>query len=502
MESIIKEINLFMTIHFSQHKLIGLTALCSAIALDYFVFASMFHEEIPNGLAFLFAEGIFLLGLLIVAKVTEKTLFPLWYFCAFFALIGSLAPFVTNSEIGLYIATTEILLANTLLIISFLNTKNVPSRFFELINWTIVQPFEKLVKGVACVFEKIGMFWKQRNNKERAIVIGIPAALVTLLLLSQTDPLLAEIVDRLAEFLPDFFFAHLFTIFFVALGLFILLLGPTLPEADIAPYPQHHQSPIAWSLVLGLLNVPLAIFVGSQLATYLLQKMGTMDFALTYSEYATRGVVEACVATLLCSTAVALAWSKEEKNQEKLMVPTGIMACALILVTIVAETRVLNYIQEFGFTPTRIVGALGILTLLGAIILSNILLLTKKNIHQPLFASGVLMMIFMALIPLMQLDTQSMRLNIARATAIEPLDSDDISDLSSEAYPAFLKAIEENVPMEGMITECSNSKSRVSYNRFIRKAEKKEDVRWMNMTLPGIAMNQFLAAHDLPEECK
>ncbi len=500
MESIIKEINLFMTMHFSQHKLIGLTALCSAIAFDYFMFTSMFHSETPNGLAFLFAEGIFITGLLIVAKVTKKTLFPLWYFSAFFAIIGSLAPFVTNSETGLFIAAAEILLANTLLTISFLNTKNVPSRFFELINWAIVQPLGKLIQGIARIFEKIGEFWKQKNNKERAIVIGAPTALVTLLLLSQTDPLLSEIIDRLAELLPEFFFAHLLAIFFAALSLFILFLGPTLPETNVAPHQQHHQSPIAWSLVLGLLNVPLAIFAVSQLATYLFQKMGTMDFALTYSEYATRGVVEACVATLLCSAAVALAWSKEEKNQEKLMVPTGIMACALILVTLVAETRVFHYIQEFGFTPARIVGALGILTLFCAIVLSNILLLTKKNISQPLLASGTLIMIFMAITPLMQLDAQSMRLNIARATATEPLDSDDISSLSSEAYPAFFKAIEENIPMEGMITECS--KSRWLYNRFIRKAEEKEDARWMNSTLPGIAMNQFLTTHDLPGECK
>lgn len=489
-----------MTIHLSQHKLIGLTALCSAVALDYFIFTSLFNGETPNGLAFLFAEGIFLFGLLLVAKGTEKTLFPLWYFSAFFAIIGSLAPFVTNSETGLLIATAGILIANTLLTVSFLNKKNVPTQFFDLINWIVIQPLGKLVQGVARIFEKIGAFWKQRNNKQRATIIGVPAALITLLLLSQTDPLLAEIVERLTKLLPDFLFAHLFTIFFTALGLFILFLGPTLPETDVAPHPQHHQSPIAWSLVLGLLNVPLAIFAGSQLATYLFQKMGTMDFTLTYSEYATRGVIEACVATLLCSTAVALAWSKEEKNQEKLMVPTGIMACALILVTLVAETRVFHYIQAFGFTPARIVGALGILTLFCAIVLSNILLLTKKNVSQPLLASGVLMMIFMAITPLMQLDAQSMRLNIARATAANPLDSNDISDLSSEAYPAFLEAIEEDVPMKGMIAECKSS--RRSYDRFIREAGKREDVRWMNTTLPGIAMNQFLATHDLPEECK
>lgn len=489
-----------MNIHLSQSKLLALTALGVAIALDYTLFTSLFQEETPNGLAFLFAEGIFLLGMLIAAKVTKKKLFHLWYFCALFGIIGSLTPFITNSEMGLFLATAGMLTANTLLIISFLNAKDLPAKFFDVINWAIVQPLSKLVEGVAWIFEKGGALWKQRTNTERAVFIGTPGALITFLLLSQTDPLLKEITERIFNILPDFFFAHLITIGAAMLGSFILFLGSTLQETEVIPHSSPQHSSIAWPLVIGLLNVPLAIFAGSQLATYIFQKAGAVEFVLTYSEYATRGVVEACLATLFCGAVLIWAWSKEEKNKKKLMVPTGIMACALVLVALVAETRVIHYIQEFGFTPTRIIGAFGIFTLLVIIILASSLLLTQKNIRQPLLASGILIMIFMTITPLMQLDAQSMRLNIAQASTAEPLDASDIFNLSSEAYPAFLTAIEEGVPIEGMITECT--KSRGSYNRFIRKANKKEDVRWINTTLPGIAMNQFLETHQLPEECK
>lgn len=502
MESIIEKINLFMTINLTTHRLMLIIAfMCSAI-IDYMIFTSIFkYEETPNGLALFFAQATIVLGMFVTARIIKKTLFPLWYVSAFFALLGTLATFVTSSGAGLGLASSEIVIANFLLFISFINNKNIPSEGFALVNWAIIEPLGKLVQSVARTCERIAAFWKNLNHANRAALIGIPAAFITLLLLASANPLLEQIIKAIEEILPEFLFAH---IFFTVVGTIVALLiftAGSLTENDTLHRVKRTHSPIAWELVLFFMNIPLVIFTLLQIATYATELSGSTALSLSYSEHATRSVTDAIIATLLCSAVVLVAWAKSE-NKQKLLLPTGILTGALALLAIVSETRVFEYINELGLTPARITGAVGVAALLVAIIAGGIVLIVQKDTKKPLVMTGALAMIVIGVLPFFQLDRQSVAYNLARATKEQPFDSNLIAELSPEAFPTFMNAIDEGVPMEGMIVECS--KNRYFYNSFVNDVEdyvEEEEKRWMNVTVPDMTMKKFLETHDVPAKC-
>lgn len=489
-----------MTINITAHKLMLLTALICSAAIDYSIFTSVIvYEEVPNGLALVFAQATIILGMFIAAKIIKKTLYPPWYIGAFFALLGTSATWVTSSETGLGFATLEIILANFLLFVAFLNNKNIPNDGFSLITWAIIQPLGKLIQGIARICEKIAAFWKRLNHANRATIIGIPAALITLLLLASTNPILEQIIQKIEDILPEFFFAHTILISIGTIVAFLIFVAGSLAESEAVHHAQRSHSPIAWELVLFFLNIPLVIFTVLQIATYAMELSGSMAFSLSPAEQATRSVGDAIVATLLCSAVVLVAWAKTESKQ-KLLVPTGIIVSTLALLTIVSETRVFAYINELGLTPARITGAVGVGALLVAIICGGIVLMTQKNIKKPLLITGAIGMIVIGVLPFFQLDRQSTAFNLARATEERPFDSRLASLLSQEAIPTFLVGVEEGVPMEGMITDCTRYRS--DYARFLRIFRENDDEkRWMNITAPDMAMEKFLETHEEPQAC-
>lgn len=506
MEGIIKKITLSMTINLTTHRLMLLTALICSAAIDYVVFTSfLVYDEMPNSFALFFAQATIVLGMLVTAKIIKKTLYPLWYISGFFALVGTLATFVTSSEMGLGLATIEIIIANFLLFVSFINNKNIPSEGFALITWAIVQPLGKLVQGIARICERIAAFWKHLNNANRAALIGIPAALVTLLLLTSTNPILEKIIQKIEDTLPEFFFVHVILIFIGTLTAFLIFVAGSLPEIDTAHNETRTHSPIAWELVLFFINIPLVIFTLLQIATYAMELSGSMALTLSYAEHATRSVGDAVIATILCSALVLVAWAKTE-NKQKLLIPTGVIMGALALLAVVSETRIFAYIEELGLTPARITGAVGIAALLTVIIYGGIVLMLQKDTKKPLAMTAVMIMIVLGVLPFFQLDRQSVAFNLARATEENPFDSNLVSELSAEAVPTFLTAVEGGIPMKGMMTNCS--KYRSNYNRFLRIVQEYDETtntegpkRWINVTAPDMTMEKFLKTHEAPTTC-
>ena len=174
----------------------------------------------------------------------------------------------------------------------------------------------------------------------------------------------------------------------------------------------------------------------------------------------------------------------------------------LTVLTLVSETRIFSYIQEFGFTPSRIVGALGIAALIASIISGSIILLIDKKVQKPLQITACIFMFFLTITPLIQLDQKSVALNLARATKEDPFDSSLMGNLSVEAYPSFLNAFEEKVPMEGMIINCKDERS--SYTKFLEKIDdvkENTDSRWINKTAPDMNLTTYLNTHQTPSAC-
>lgn len=481
-------------------RLLGAAAACG-LALEYVFFESLFQKDIPNGFALFFTQCVVILGMACAGALMKKRPTLSWYEGAIFALLGSLSGFVTSSERGLALASSGIILGNICLFISFLNQKEAPDTAFSFISWTIIQPAEKLVQSVARICEHIANFWKRRSSKQKAAIIGTPLALITILLLSTVNPLLEKVIEKIGEILPEYFFAHILIIAITSSAFFFLFIAASLSESHHQPHASK-PSHISWDVVLLFLNIPLVLFVVLQLTTYLMELTGNMTFSYSYSEYATKGFSQACIATFLCGGCALIAWARSEKK-EKLLTSSVVLAASLVVLALVSASRVIAYIQEFGFTPARIMGALGIGTLLLGVIVGSTVLITQKNVQKTILSIGTLFAIFVTLCPLLQLDKKSAELNILRATTEHPFDSNAMADLSIEAYPTFLEAVDDGVPMEGMIVDCKSNRG--DYGRFLRNITKitndETKTRWINQTAPKMDMLNYLGNHAEPEKC-
>jgi hypothetical protein len=490
-----------MHINLSTNKmLLGLAIICSAL-LEFIFFESLFQKDVPNGFALFFTQCTIILGMAWACVIIKKRPTRIWYAAACFTLIGALSPFVTSSERGLGLAAGAIVLANVCMFISFLNKKEIPPGGYNMLTWIIVQPAGKMVMSIAHICEQMGNFWHRRSGKEKAAIIGTPLALVTILLLGKINPILEKIIDTIAKILPDLFFAHVFVMAATTLFTFFLFIGASLHETESQTHVPK-ASHISWDIVLIFLNIPLVIFVVLQLATYIMELTGNTTFSYSLSEYANKGVSQACVATLLCGGVALLAWAKTEKKK-KLIPSTITLSLSLIALGLVSESRILAYINEFGFTPARIVGAIGMAALLLAVAIVGGVLVTQKDTQKAWMSFAIIFMISITLTPLLQLDAMSVKLNIARATAEDPFDANQVSDLSIEAYPTFLHALNKGTPMEGMAVNCQDNRG--DYSRFLRKINNfindKEDARWINETAPEMNMENYLLSNDVPEKC-
>lgn len=480
---------------------LGIISLLAGYFFDVAFFTPFFTDTTPQGLTFFVVQMIFLGVLTFSALITKKQLHTLWYVCGALSLTAALAPFVTHATIGLAVSGTSITVLNLFLLIMFLNEKHIPTTLLETITWGILQPLAKIMQSVVQLFTYADTFWKKQSNQGRAIIIGVPITGIVLLILSAADPLLGEIRSAILRAIPDAMFIHLVLIFWMALGVFITLLASTIPETKTIPHTTNTSSSISWGLILTLLNIPLALFALSQLTTYLLQNAGALEFVRTYSAYAITGVAEACIATILCGSIALFAWSRETHPEKVLFIQTSILAGMLVIITLIAEVRVLHYIQAFGLTPLRILGFLGIIALLVCIMSSSFFLLVRKNALYAVHASMLTAIIFLVLVPLVQLDKQSMKYNIARATPEHPLDATLIDSLSLEAYPAFFTARETHVPIENSLVLCQQENKELALFTEALKTVTQQK-RWIDSTLPAYAFTAFAATHSAPTTCR
>lgn len=492
-----------MNLTLSPQKLLGIVAVSIAIILDVTLIGNALRGGSPNGLAIFFSELAGICGIFLAGVITKKKFFPSWYIGAFFGGIASGASFVTSSHIGLLLSALAICSANIVMIASFINHKDIPENILGALTWIGINPLGKSVQGIALLFEKIEHVWKRIGGKGRALTIGIPVAIITLGLLSISDPLLEEMRERLSAFLPEYFFLRVCVAMGISVLFLILFFASTKeePEKELPYQGERQQSSITWPLVLTLVNIPLGIFTLSQLGTYLFRNSGIIEITNTYAEYATRGTIEACVATVLVGSVICIAWM-QEKDEKKLVLPTSLAIGALTLITLIAETKTLHYISLFGLTPTRIVGSLGVCALIASILISGFLLLTRKGVRQAFSATALIIIAFLTVIPFSQLDAWSMKYNIAHATTESPFDSTLAGKLSKEAVPILLQAQEDNIPMDGMMVNCKEDrKAYTAFLKTIDTAISHTEDSWINVTIPDLNLRAFMSTHTKPAVC-
>lgn len=251
----------------------------------------------------------------------------------------------------------------------------------------IVRIFTAIRDGIQKVIHRKGKQPVQRKDwlpGVLAILAALPALLLAGRLLGQADPEFARVTETLFSFqliLPnraqDIFLRLLFAApvgcyLFGMVGGNLLREKPILTMAKVREVrPQFRVAP-KWSVytVLGGFLGLYLLFFAVQAKHLLAAFAGTVPGTLTAAAYAREGFFQLC---LVMGINFSLLLAVRLFSREKTVWETGLSAGLMgesILLAVTAASKLILYINRFGFTPLRLLSAWGILVLTAGCVLA------------------------------------------------------------------------------------------------------------------------------------
>lgn len=371
-----------------------------------------------------------------------------------FALLFSLTFAIWTSGIGLALSAIGLFGSNTLFILSIFGHHGRFHHPFHYMLDTATHIFTPIMKGpVALQHVRIPFLSPKYASVIRGILISIPVLLVFALLFLSSDIILQEQTRTLTNNIVDLFedtniVSHLVIISLITLA-FIGIFGASFWKRKefklLETLKQRHETESL--IVLGASNLLFLAFILFQ-AFYLFGGQTAFDNIehVTYSEYAVQGFHELAVASgLVILLILTLRYLHSETlDNKKIQYAEIILATQTFVLLLSAWIRLDLYVEQYGFTPSRLFGFWFFLTT--AIILKLLAVhIYKKSpqyafMQQSLITISVAMLVFTALAP----DAFSVRLNVARA---------ERTDAKVDTFPLFHRLSPEAYPMMSYVFE-------------------------------------------------
>lgn len=222
--------------------------------------------------------------------------------------------------------------------------------------------------GLQSVGQLIALFNWLRNEKSSAnqqkiigwlktLSLALIGALVFIVLLSQADPIFAQLVKDLQEQLIGRFIWTLLIVIALAVGLSMR------QKQEDTPYQLKWFSHRDAIVMVTAVSFVIASFLVVQWQYLFGSSRELLDYLnLSYSEYVRKGFVELLVATLIgggLSYFLAIKLRNGKTNGKRfwlLLVGNTILIAELFALLISAYKRDLLYVETYGFTRVRIIG--------------------------------------------------------------------------------------------------------------------------------------------------
>lgn len=219
--------------------------------------------------------------------------------------------------------------------------------------------------------------------------------------------------------------------------------GPWLAVTLEAPWPI--VGFVEATTVLATIDVLFGAFVAVQLA-YLFGGRETLDVAgLTYAEYARRGFFELlAVAAIALPLVFGLDWvgRRDTARQRRLFQALGGAMVALTLVILAsAMLRMMLYEDAYGYTHLRLYSH-AFMVWLAALCLLFLAALVLERRRWLTFAAVLSVVVGLAALDLLDPDRFIAEQNLRRYEAGRPLDARHLTDLSADAAPVVLRALD------------------------------------------------------------
>lgn len=349
-------------LHFTQKVIIPakLFIFLSTIVLGFNLFLFESHPGIGWSLFFTIFFGFFF------------TLFPkekrgfFVYFLSLTGIIASLALMGRANDFMADINVSTIFFSTAFLIILH-SVEDAEKHIFAFIRgaWAtffgLFRQFGNLYTFAQTHKEK-GKFNILQVLKTSAITVVIIVVFVSLL--SQADPVFAQIMEDFFGNIEARFLASLIIIALVTLG-FTISIKANKPINAKLSFLNYYDFIIPLTVLITLLGVFLAIQF-----TYLFGGQADLvAFDLTFSEYVRKGFIELLIATFFGLLISVLILFKEDhlktKENKVLKIVHFILLIELLLMLVSAFKRDIIYIDSYGLTRIRVLGGIFLIWLAG-----------------------------------------------------------------------------------------------------------------------------------------
>lgn len=260
--------------------------------------------------------------------------------------------------------------------------------------WLLNQTLKLIPLSLKQVFRVFKRSPNQSTKKQNVITIFKTIAITALVLiffaalLSQADPIFAQLIEKIQEQ------AFGRTIASLLLGLLVLVLTTLKNNSS-----ENDQMKFKWLSFNDLFVPMLAIvilfggFLGVQ-ARYLFGSHADLSaFDLTYSEYVRKGFVELLATAFFGGLIAYISIIKsrifaKDFNKKELTIVTVVLIAELFLMLASAFKRDLMYVEVYGLTRVRIVGGLFLIWLAG--ILGTLLVMVVTKLKEVRFFQAAL----------------------------------------------------------------------------------------------------------------
>lgn len=291
----------------------------------------------------------------------------------------------------------------------------------------------------------------------RGLLLAVPIIALLAALLASADPLFSDTLERFLEiFNIDNLAEYIMRGIFIA-GLGYLLMGIFLYAAlhshnekltsKEKPLVPAFLGWIEASVILSLVNLLFAIFVGIQVRYFFGGQANIHVDGFTYAEYARRGfgeLVVVAIVSLLVLQILSAIVKRLERRPAVLFSSLGAVLVLLVLVILLsAFQRLWLYESAYGFTQTRAYTHIFIIWL-GLLLITTFVLEITRNTRAFAIATLLAALGFGVSINIVNIDAYVVRQNLTRAQIGSEFDPFYFLNLSTDATPYLAAAFQDS----------------------------------------------------------
>jgi hypothetical protein len=433
---------------------IALIALGLGLIFDLLLWRTSFL-----GLNILIAELLFLGSSFWIAKMAGHVLPKRAIVAGCFAIAYSATFVIWTSMIGSNVSLIGFLISNLLFVTFAIGHEGRWRHPFDIFWSGTFETGSRLMRRLHIVSE---LRPTRATDRQMAIIKGavilVPILCVFILIFASADAVFRTdvnaVLDSFSSFLnlPNLMAQAIIVAFFFVIFCLFFAAAFWQRFEPVAPFNPSARFGTESTIVLAGVVLLFGAFILVQIQT--LMGGGTLPDGLTYAEYARAGFDQLIFASILAVTLVLTARVIHGvKSTKWLTILHAAFIVETFFVLVSAFIRLSLYVSAYGYTPLRLFAYWSMATI--AILLIMLLVSVIRQEEQTevmrhgLLVLGVAALIFTISSP----DASSAALNIRLAKAGgHPFDVQQLNELSAEAYPIMLAALQTPMPIENLMT--------------------------------------------------